>query len=48
MNFEKLIDTSFVDINTNPALSPIDKKYVLSLINDFESEEWRYTLLQNL
>lgn len=47
MNFEKLIDTSFVDINTNPALSPIDKKYVLSLINDFESEEWRYDKFKN-
>ena len=47
MNFEKLIDTSFVDINTNPALLPIDKKYVLSLINDFESGKWRHDKFKN-
>ncbi|BAS68152.1 HamA C-terminal domain-containing protein [Bathymodiolus septemdierum thioautotrophic gill symbiont] len=47
VNFEKLIDTSFVDISINPALLSIDKKHVLSLINDFESGKWRYDKFQN-
>jgi len=47
VNFEKLIDTSFVDISINPALLSIDKKNVLSLINDFESGKWRYDKFQN-
>lgn len=47
MNFKILIDTSFCEINTEPNLSPIDNKHILSLANDFESGEWRYNKFQN-
>lgn len=47
MSFEKLIKTSFVNINTDSTLSPIDNKYIFSLINDFESGKWRYKKFQN-
>jgi hypothetical protein len=47
MSFEELIKISFVDINTNIELSPIDNKYVLSLVNDFESGKWRYDKFKN-
>lgn len=47
MHFEKLIDTSFIDVNTDLTLLPIDKKYVLSLSNDFESGGWRYEKFKN-
>jgi len=47
MSFEVLIDESFININTNKDLSPIDKKHVLSLINDFEDGDWRYEKFQS-
>jgi hypothetical protein len=47
MSFEKLIEISFADINTNIGLSPIDNKYVFSLVNDFESGSWRYDKFKN-
>jgi hypothetical protein len=47
IGFEKLIEISFADINTNIGLSPIDNKYVFSLVNDFESGSWRYDKFKN-
>ncbi|MFZ3169021.1 MAG: Hachiman antiphage defense system protein HamA [Candidatus Methanoperedens sp.] len=46
IEFEILIDEAFVNINTNKNLDPIDNKRVLSLINDFEDGEWRYSKFQ--
>jgi len=47
LNFEVLIDESFATINTDVKLIPINKKTVLSLINDFEDSKWRYTKFKN-
>lgn len=47
LDFNILIDDSFVNICTDGTLSPIDNKYILSLINDFEDGEWRYSKFQN-
>jgi len=46
-DFEILIDESFASINTNKNLLPTNNKNVLSLINDFEDGEWRYTKFQS-
>lgn len=45
--FEILINKSFANINTDPSLSPVDNKKVLSLINDFEDGKWRYLKFEN-
>jgi hypothetical protein len=42
MNFEILVDASYLDIFPNTTLTPVDKKSVLSLVNDFEDGRWRY------
>ena len=42
INFDVLINKAFADICTTGGLSPIDRKYVLSLLNDFEDGKWRY------
>ena len=47
LKFEVLIDKSFADINTVPTLTPVNNKTVLSLINDFENGQWRYTKFQS-
>jgi hypothetical protein len=47
LNFEILIDKSFSTINTDASMSLTDNKNVLSLINDFENGNWRYTEFQN-
>lgn len=39
--FDILIDTGFADICTNPDLTPINNKSVLSFLNDFEEGKWR-------
>ena len=39
--FEVLIQECFNKINTNKDLSPVDNKYLFSLINDFEDGKWR-------
>jgi hypothetical protein len=45
--FETLIDEAFAKVSSDKSLSPVDKKRVLSLINDFEDGEWRYSTFQN-
>lgn len=47
LDFDVLIDDSFMNFCIDETLSPIDNKYVLSLINDFEDGKWRYTKFQN-
>lgn len=39
--FDVLIDSGFADICTNPDLSPVNNKSVLSFLNDFEEGKWR-------
>lgn len=46
MIFEVLIDESFSKLDIGGNLSPIENKYVLSLINDFENGNWRYSHFQ--
>ena len=42
ITFDILINKAFADICTTEGLTPIDKKHVLSLLNDFEDGKWRY------
>ena len=44
--FEVLIDDLFSSITSDSALTPIENKSVLSLINDFEDGAWRYKKFQ--
>ncbi len=46
ITFEILLDDTFANVNTDLALSPVDNKNVLSLINDFEDGSWRYRKFQ--
>jgi hypothetical protein len=47
MDFEVLIDSSFINLNIDPELIPIENKHVLSIINDFEDGDWRYEKFSN-
>lgn len=42
MDFEILIDDLYLKIFAETALAPVEKKNVLSLVNDFEDGKWRY------
>lgn len=46
-NFEILIDESFLTLNPACSLSPSENKNVLTILNDFEDEKWRYNKFQN-
>jgi len=46
MQFEVLVNDKFLNIIENNDLEPIDNKHILSLVNDFESGEWRYKKFQ--
>ncbi len=45
--FEVLVDEAFAKMNSDPNLSPISNKRVLSLINDFEDGCWRFSKFQS-
>lgn len=47
LEFEILIDDLFANINTDGTLTPINNKRVISLVNDFENELWRFPKFQN-
>ena len=47
VKFEILLDESFSNFNSDASLVPIDKKKVLSIINDFEEGSWRYSKFQS-
>lgn len=46
MDFNILIDDLFMNIQTDPSLNPTTNKNILSLLNDYENEEWRYDKFQ--
>jgi hypothetical protein len=46
MDFEILINDSFLNICDNANLTPINNKQILSIINDFEDTKWRYKKFQ--
>lgn len=45
--FEVLIHESFTDFVTDKNLTPIEKKTILSLVNDFEDTKWRFDKFEN-
>jgi hypothetical protein len=47
VKFEILLDDLFENVNSDNSLSPINRKRVLSVINDFGEGQWRYTKFQN-
>lgn len=47
MDFEILIDETFLNLNTKDGLTLINNKNILSIINDFEDKEWRNDKFQN-
>lgn len=47
IDFDILINDSFLNICQDKTLSPLENKYVLSLVNDFEDGSWRYSKFQN-
>ncbi len=42
IEFDVLVDDSFLSFNSNSSLSPVDRKHLLSLANDFEDGKWRF------
>jgi len=42
MEFEILVDDHYLGIFADTVLTPVENKSVLSLVNDFEDEKWRY------
>lgn len=46
VDFEILIDDFFINVNPGSTLTPVDKKKVLSVINDFQDGNWRYSKFQ--
>lgn len=47
MDFAVLINDLFINLTADQSLEPIERKAVLSLLNDFEDGEWRFTKFQN-
>ena len=47
VDFEVLIDDFFIKVKPDTTLKPIDKKKVLSLINDYQDGKWRYSKFQS-
>lgn len=46
MEFEILINDSFLNVQLDPILAPTRNKNILSLLNDFEDQDWRYNKFQ--
>jgi hypothetical protein len=47
VDFEILIDDSIINILTDKSLSPVERKHVLSLVNDFQDGQWRFGKFQD-
>ncbi|HRX17382.1 MAG TPA: DUF1837 domain-containing protein [Spirochaetota bacterium] len=47
MEFNILFDCAFSEINLDKTLAPIDKKFSVSYLNDFEDGQWRYSKFQS-
>lgn len=45
--FEVLLDELFESINTDSSICPSKNKFILSIVNDFEDESWRYSKFQS-
>lgn len=47
MNFEVLVEDEFLNICTDKTLKPIENKYILSLVNDYQEGKWRHSKFHN-
>lgn len=47
MDFEVLIDDLYLKLFAETGLAPVENKSVLSLVNDFEDQMWRYEKFEN-
>ncbi len=47
IDFEILVNDFYLKIFSDTALAPVDNKSVLSLVNDFEDQFWRYEKFEN-
>lgn len=47
LKFEILIDDSYLGFNPESKVDPVLNKHVLTILNDFEDEKWRYAKFQN-
>lgn len=47
MDFEIIVDDSYINLIGDTALTPVENKTVLSLVNDFEDEKWRREKFEN-
>lgn len=47
MDFEILVNDSYLDLFSDTELSPVDNKTVLCFANDFEDEKWRLNKFEN-
>lgn len=47
IDFNILVDDAFVNICTDPSLTPIDKSHLLSVVNGYEDNKWRMNLFRN-
>ena len=47
VDFDILVDDSFVNICTDSSITPIDKSFLLSVVNGFENGKWRMNVFRN-
>jgi len=47
MEFEILIDSTFIELGIGSDLDPVSNKHLLSIINDFEDGLWRFEKFHN-
>lgn len=46
-DFHVVVDTSFLEVQSDAGFTPANNKHVLSICNDFEDGKWRYEKFQN-
>ena len=47
VDFDILVDESFANICTDTTVTPIDKSFLLSVVNGYEDGKWRHNLFRN-
>lgn len=47
VDFDILIDDAFVNFCTDSTVTPIDKSFLLSVVNGFEDGKWRHNIFRN-
>ncbi len=47
MDFKVVIDGRFLDLWASSVLTPVENKKLLSLVNDFEDNHWRFNKFYN-